>query len=102
MPAARAADVVGEGRGVAVALHRAEAAERAAPHAERARAVAGGDIAGLGQRLALAAAAAAARQRHLLAQRIHEQRVVGDVERAEVGIGLAADRVQRVRALLRC
>ena len=54
-----------------------------------ALAVAGLDLAGLGQRLALAAALAAARHRHLLANRVHEQRGALHVHRAEIGIGLA-------------
>jgi hypothetical protein len=38
---------------------------------------------------------------HLLAQRVHEHRGVIDVHSAEVGIGLAADGVERHRALRR-
>jgi hypothetical protein len=62
-----AADIVFKGAGVAVALQRAQAAPQAAPHTEGTRCVAGLDVAGLGQRLALAAAGAAARERDLLA-----------------------------------
>ena len=37
---------------------------------------------------------------HLLAERVHEQGAVIDVHGAEVGPGLAADRIQRPQALL--
>src|SRR5882757_11028073 len=42
----RAAEVVGERAGIAVALHRAQAAERTHPGRQRARAIAGLDLAG--------------------------------------------------------
>ena len=99
-----AAEIVGQGGGIAVAQRRARAADRAAPDAERARQVAGGDVARLGQRLALAAARAgqpAPRHRHLLAERAHEQDVAGEVRGAEVGPRLAADRAQRCGTLRR-
>lgn len=64
----RTAEIVGERAGVAVARHRAEPAERARPYAERARPIARCDIAGLGERLALAAGRADARIGHLLAE----------------------------------
>ena len=95
-----AADIVGQGRAVAVALHRAQPTQAAEPGAERTCFVARLDLARLGQRHARARRAAAARQRHLLAERVHEQRGVGHVGRAEVGIGLTADGVERRRALL--
>ena len=101
MPAARAAEIVGERRTVAVAGHRAQPAQRACPDAPRARAVARLDLAGLRQRLALAAAALPPRANAICwPTRVHEQRRALDVGRAEVGILLAADGVQRRRSLL--
>ena len=53
-----AAEVVGERRGIGVAQHRAETTQRTHPGAQRAHAIAGRDLAGLRQRLALAGRAA--------------------------------------------
>ena len=98
-----AAEVVGQRRGIAVAQHAAQAAQRTYPGAQRARRHRSsrsrrpGPAPGAGRRAAAPRAAG-----HLLAERIHEQHAAVGVQRAEVGIGLAADRVQRQRALLRC
>ncbi len=92
---------VGECAGITIAQHRAQSAQRAGPGAQGAHAIAGFDLAGMGQREALAGRLAAMEARHLLAQRIHEHRRVVDVHGAEVGIGLAADRIERDRALRR-
>jgi hypothetical protein len=95
-----ATEIVGERRGVAVARHGAQHAQGARPGAPRARCIAARDLASLGERLALPAACAAARDGHLLGDRVHEQRAALHVQRAEVGILLAADGVQRRGALL--
>ena len=95
----RATEVVGERAGIGVAQHAAETAQRTGPRAQRADTIAALDLAGLRQRLALSRARGAARVGHLLAQRIHEHRAAVGVHGAEVGIGLAADGVQRQRAL---
>ena len=79
----RAAEVVDERLAVAIALHRAEAAETARPYAERACAVADRHVARLGQGLTLPAAGTAACHSHLLTDRIHEQRVGSEVRRSE-------------------
>ncbi len=90
-----AAEIVGQGLGIAVAQHRAQAAQRTGPGAQRTHGVAALDLAGLRQGLALQAARSRpARIGHLLAQRIHEQHGVVGVHGAEVGIGLAADLVE--------
>jgi hypothetical protein len=63
-------------------------------------AIAALELARPGQRLAQAAAGgAAACHGHLLADRVHEQRAGLHVHRAEIGIGLAADGIERQRPL---
>ena len=94
-----AAEIVGERAGIGVAQDAAQAAQRTEPRAERTDTIARRDLASLRQRLALSRARRAARIGHLLAQRIHEHHAAVGVHGAEVGIGLAADRVQRQRAL---
>ena len=70
-----------------------------APTSRGALAVAG-DVAGLGERHApVGARVGAAIGGHLSPDGIHEQLAATHVERAEIGIGLAAQRLQRRRAL---
>ena len=95
-----AGEVVGQRGSVAVAQHAAQPTQRTGPGAQRSRAIASRDLTGLRQRLALTGARSAARVGHLLAQGIHEHHGVVGVHGAEVGPGLAADRIQRRQALL--
>ena len=93
-----AAEVVGQRAGIAIALHRAQAAQAAGPHAPGTGVLARRDVAGLGERLTRAVAAAPARHRHLLAERVHEQHAAGHVGGAETSVRLRADGVEHRRA----
>ncbi len=102
-----AAQRVAEVGGVAVAVDAAGAADAGQPGGEARRrdgvgvGVAGG-LARPGQRHARGRAEArAAPARHLAADRIHEQLARLHVDRAEIGIGLAAQRIECRRTLRR-
>ncbi len=92
-----AAEIVGEGARVGVAADGAEAAHRAAPGAPQGgRHTIAGDVAGLGQRHAVAAAGRS--HRLGLAKLLMKSCAPRHAGRGEAGIVLAAQRVERGRA----